>query len=168
MLRLRIWVLSLLPQGSKAGVIPTLALTMPQGSGPLRDSSDDSLFLDTLPAAPALPQRRGDHTDARSPGPGAWEGLGEGPVPTGDPAPSPTEAGRGWVGGGRKARLGSSSETQNVKEGFRGPSLLPRRLRTWAGLCSPQFWDKRTVTKLPARGRAPWGHSRSSRDLSTS
>ena len=49
-------MLSLLPQGSKVGVIPTLALTMPQGSGPLRDSSDDSLFLDTLPAAPALPQ----------------------------------------------------------------------------------------------------------------
>ena len=46
---------SLLPQGSKAGVIPTLALTMPQGSGPLRDGRDDSLFLDTLPAAPGLP-----------------------------------------------------------------------------------------------------------------
>ena len=35
--------------------IPTLALTMPQGSGPLRDGRNDSLFLDTLPAAPGLP-----------------------------------------------------------------------------------------------------------------
>lgn len=100
---------------------------------------------------------RGDHRRQEPRAGGRGKGLTRGQFPTGDPVPSPTEAGRGWAGGGRKARLVSSSETPEFKGRVsRPPPLASTTLALGQGSVLP-LWDKRTVTSCWP-GAGPLGH----------